>query len=661
MKKPNLMFPVLIFFFFLSGACGLMYEIIWQRMLLLIFGISNFAVATVLSSFMAGLALGSYFFGKKADTIKRPLRLYAFLEIGIALFAFIFPSILDLITSLYTAVHHQFHTTWYLMNLLKFLLCFVVLLIPATLMGGTLPVAVRYIVKSLKHVGNRVGSLYGINTLGAVVGCIAAGFFMIALYGAKETGYIAAVINLTIGLLILLLDSRLSSAPVESLPEKEDTIQQSLKPYPPAVATVILIVAGVSGFCALAFEVLWTRTITFYLQASIYAFPTMLATFLCGSAIGTLLIIKFADKQKSAPMLIGILQLLIGIAAILTLWEFGSIRLLIAKLWATSSRDWFSFLANGFVASSIIMFIPTLFMGMIIPLAAKVYAQTLNNIGGNIGRIYAINTAGAVVGSFITGFVLIPLIGVTKAIFAISAVNIAAGAVVLLLKFSPWKIFRYCVIAASLIFIIGAGIMIIPAKTPLFFNSPYFMNLEAGEKILYYDEGPGATITVRRLSPYVFDNKRYDLIEVNAANVAGTAPGLRVTQKIQGHFPLILYKATTGMDTRFAFILGLGTGESSHCICLHDIEKLDCLELVPGEIKANAQFNDINHKILENKKFQLTINDARNFLMTATKHYDVLESDAVHPEIDIGTYTKEYFEICKARLSEQGIFSSWIP
>jgi len=661
MKKPNLMFPILILFFFLSGACGLMYEIIWQRMLLLIFGISNFAVATVLSSFMAGLALGSYFFGRKADKIKRPLRLYGLLEIGIALFAFIFPNILEFITSVYTAIHHQFHTTWYLMNLLKFLFCFVVLLIPATLMGGTLPIAVRYIVKSLKQVGNRVGTLYGINTLGAVVGCVAAGFFLISSQGAQKTGYIAAVINLSIGIIVLLLDSNVFSAKVEPLPEKDTKTKLSLKTFPPPVTNLILAVAGISGFCALSYEVLWTRAITFYLQASIYAFPTMLATFLCGSALGTILIIKFADKEKSTILLIGILQLLIGVASVLTIWEFGSIRLFIAGLWATGTGDLATFLSNGFTASFIIMFIPTLFMGMIIPLAVKVYTQSMNNIGGSVGHIYAINTAGAVLGSFITGFALIPLIGVTKGIFAISVLNMVAGAVVLFLKDSPLKIFRYCLVAVSLIFVIGAGMIVIPNKTPIFYNSPYFMNLEAGEKILYYNEGPGATITVRRLSPYVFDNNRYDLIEVNAANVAGTAPGLRVTQKVQGHFPLILYKANTGKDPRFAFILGLGTGESSHCICLHDIEKLDCLELVPGEIKANAQFKEINHDILKNNKFQLTINDARNFLLTATKQYDVLESDAVHPEIDIGTYTKEYFEICKARLSKHGIFSSWIP
>ncbi len=627
-----------------------MYEIIWQRLLLLIFGISNFAVAIILSSFMAGLALGSYFFGKKVDTIKRPLRLYAFLEIGIALFAFIFPSILDLITLIYTAIHHQFHTTWYLINLLKFFLCFIVLLIPATLMGGTLPVAIRYIVKDLKYLGNRVGSLYGINTLGAVVGCIAAGFFLIASFGAKETGYIAAGINLTIGLLVLLIDVKLSSTKIQPLPEKDTKIKLSLKPYPPNVANAVLLVAGISGFCALAYEVLWTRAITFYLQASIYAFPTMLATFLCGSAIGSILISKFTDKQKTIPLLIGILQLLISIAAIVTIWEFGSIRLLIARLWVTGDNDWVSFLSNGFIAASIIILVPALLMGMVLPLASKVYAQNIKSVGGNIGHIFAINTAGAVAGSFITGFVLIPQIGVTKAIFVISAINIAAGTFILLLKFSPWKIFRYCAIAVSLIFIIGAGIKIIPAKTPIFYNSPYFNNLEAGEKILFYDEGPGATITVRRLSPYVFDNNRYDLIEVNAVNVAGTAPGLRVTQKVQGHFPLILYKANTGIDPRFAFILGLGTGESSHSICLHDIEKLNCLELVPGEIKTNSQFTEINHEILRNNKFQLTINDARNFLMTATKQYDVLESDAGHPEIDIGTYTKEYFRICKARL-----------
>ncbi len=661
MKKSNLMFPALIFFFFLSGACGLIYEIIWQRQLHLIFGISNFAVATVLSSFMAGLALGSYFFGKKADVIKRPLRLYGFLEIGIAVFALVFPFILDGITSVYTSVHRQFHTAWYFMNLLKFLLCFTVLLIPTSLMGGTLPVAIRYIVTDLKHVGNRVGSLYGINTLGAVIGCVAAGFLLIASYGARGAGYIAALINLAIGLLVLLIDARLSSAKVEPLPEKDTKTRLTLRPYPPSSATVVLVIAGISGFCALAYEVLWTRTVTFYLQSSIYAFPTMLATFLCGSALGSLLIVKFADKQKTALLFIGIIQVLIGAAAAITIWEFGSIRQLMAELWATSSSDWFSFLRNGFVVSVIIMFAPTLFMGMIIPLASKVYIKGMNNMGEGIGHIYAINTVGAVPGSFLTGFALIPLMGITKAIYAISVVSISAGAVVLVLNHSAFKILRYGVIAASLTFIIVVGAKILPGKTPIFYNSPFFSNLEKGDKILFYDEGPGATITVRRLSPNVFDNKRYDLIEVNAANVAGTAPGLRVTQKVQGHFPLILYKANTGKDPRFAFILGLGTGESSHCICLHDIEKLDCLELVPGEIKANSKFNDINYNILQNKKFQLTINDARNFLLTTTRRYDVLESDAVHPEIDIGTNTKEYFEICKSRLSEQGIFSSWIP
>jgi len=203
--------------------------------------------------------------------------------------------------------------------------------------------------------------------------------------------------------------------------------------------------------------------------------------------------------------------------------------------------------------------------------------------------------------------------------------------------------------------------VIVPREKPLWQFSPAFSLLELGERVLFYEEGLGATVSVRLRLPELLDNTRHKVIEVNGTNVAGTTPKLRISQKMQGHLPLILYKAGTGNDPRHTFILGLGSGESAHCMCLHDITKLDCVELAPAEIRAIPHFHEINGNILENPKFHLSLDDARNFLMTTTTEYDVIESDSIHPGISIATYTREYFEICKSRLSEQGIFSSWVP
>ena len=183
-------FRILQVSFFLSGACGLIYETVWHRMLHLVFGSSVFATATVLSAFMTGLALGSFYFGKKTDALKNPLRLYAYLEIGIGVSAVLFPVLLSGTTDLYVGIHRVFETYPILSAFFKFLLCFVILLIPSSLMGGTLPAAVRFVTRDLKTVGNRVGILYGLNTLGAVVGCIAAGYFLIVSLGARETTYL---------------------------------------------------------------------------------------------------------------------------------------------------------------------------------------------------------------------------------------------------------------------------------------------------------------------------------------------------------------------------------------------------------------------------------------------------------------------------------------
>lgn len=253
------------------------------------------------------------------------------------------------------------------------------------------------------------------------------------------------------------------------------------------------------------------------------------------------------------------------------------------------------------------------------------------------------------------------MLGITKGIILLALVNLAGGIVIFLANplLRPALKWSYSITVAAIGLI--SLIALTPGDRPLSLYSPFFGKIHLGDKILYYKEGLGATVTVHQLSPNPFDNTAYKIMEVDGVSVAGTSPALRTTQKFQGHIPLVLYKAFSGKDPAYVFILGLGTGESSHSITLHNIRKLDCLELVSAEIQANSHFSEINKNIMENPKFQLTIEDARNYLLTTRKTYDVIESDSVHPDIDINIYTKEYFNIAKSRLSEYGIFSTWIP
>ena len=665
----NLMYVVLLVFFFLSGACGLIYEIVWQRMLNLVFGTSVYSVATILTAFMGGLALGSWYFGKRADRSARPLMLYALLEIGIGISALFIPLAIKIVTAVYVSLHHVLPQNFTLLTLMKFLLCSIVVLVPTILMGATLPAASRYVIRNLSVVGGRVGGLYGINTLGAVAGTVAAGFFLVVTLGSNLTTFVAASVNITLGILALILDRIVPLAPVAQEEAQPVPSTAPISSVTPAGAdektalprSLILLAAGVSGFCALAYEVYWMRTLTFYGWNSIYAFPTMLASFLCGSALGSLIITWFADRRKFPTVFYGILQIAIALASLYTIWQFTSIGDFAYKIWRLSEPGWSSFVRAGFIVSFITISIPALLMGMVIPLAISLYARDLKKVGSAVGSVYAINTIGCVLGSFFAGFLFIPLFGITVSILIVTALNLVNGTLILMYgPLTRWRWSRPVLALASIVILI-LGIVLVPKDRPISFYSPFYRSLERGDQILFYKEGVGATVSVRQFFPNTYDNGLYKVIEADGINVAGTSPMLRVTQIMQGHMPLILYKAFTGNDPQYAFILGLGSGESSHCITLHPIKRLDCLEIVPAERQANVHFHDINHRILENPKFKLTIEDARNFLLTTTTRYDVIESDSVHPEIDIATYTKEYFKICRDRLTENGIFSTWIP
>jgi spermidine synthase len=660
---------IILTIFFLSGACGLVYEVVWQRMLVLVFGSTAFATATILAAFMAGLALGSLVFGRLADRHRDPLRLFAYQEAGIALFAILAPFIFTWITGVYVSVYQHFQTTFYLLSLLRFALCFLVLLIPTFLMGGTLPVVSRLFVRRFDNLGSGVGSLYGSNTLGAVVGAFCAGFFFIVLFGVRETNYIAAATNVVVagvavGLTTVLASDTQNKADLEPRVAKQkrrsrDARAGGHQAYPNWVSQVVLGVYALSGFCALAYEVLWTRILVFFFHSTTYAFTIMLTTFLFGLALGSFAFARYVDRWRNPLTVLAIVQVLIGILAAFSIWEFGRLDGLVSSL-SADAEGWSTFVVARYAGAFMIMLLPTLLMGLAFPLANKIYALSRESLGRSVGNVYSANTVGAVLGSFAAGFVIIPLIGITNGIALVASLNLLLGGVLVFFNPALRRTLKQAALAGMAI-VVAAGILLFPSGKPLTLYSGVFADVEYGGEILYYDEGIGATLTVHQLPMDPYYNEAFRMLEVDGVNVAGTNPMLRLTQKLQGHLPLILYKASTGRDPRRVFTLGLASGESTYAIATHNIDRVDCAEIVSAQVETAAYFEDINRGILDNPKFSLVLNDARNYLLATQEEYDVIESDTTHPALSQHLFSREYFEIAQRRLSEHGLFSVWLP
>src|SRR5262245_25724047 len=284
--------------FCVSGISGLLYEVAWTRMLHLLFGDTVLATSTVLTAFMAGLALGSWWGGRRIDRRPRVLAVYAALELCIGLSAVLLPLGLDLIRPLYVWLHRQVRATVVLLSLVRFCLAFALLLIPTTLMGATLPVLARYIVRTSATLGWSVGVLYTLNTGGAVLGCFAAGYVLIGSLGLYQTVALGAVLNLGIALVVwigrrLADDGRLGAAVLDAAPVP---LAQGTPVYSAREVHLVLWGFALSGCTALAYEVIWTRALTFFIGNSTYAFSAMLTTFLCGLALGSLIFARVSDR-----------------------------------------------------------------------------------------------------------------------------------------------------------------------------------------------------------------------------------------------------------------------------------------------------------------------------------------------------------------------------
>jgi len=670
-KETRQIFAAVTVCFLCSGATGLIYEVLWTRILGLVFGHTVFAITTVLAAFMAGLGLGSYLFGGLADRSSRPLRLYGFFEVGIGIYALITPFLFSRAEDIYIPFHRAFGLSFFTFSLLQFLLLFLILLIPTTLMGATLPVLSRFFVRSLEVLGGQVGRLYALNTFGAVLGASAAGFHLIPTLGVRTTLLLAAIANIGIGALAVVFDRHLYQlggatvgGQVEALtaPALDANLPVPAPETPSAIAVWLTVAGlGISGAASMMYEVAWTRALALVIGSSTYAFSTMLVTFLTGLAVGSYVYSRVAGRLRITPVFFGGLQLGIGLSALLVTPFFDRLPELFLRIFQISQSPGFMKVVQFFI-SALAMFVPTLFMGATFPCAIQIASTAMNRVGRDVGRVYFVNTGGAIAGTVVAGFLLIPVWGLQFTLKLAVSMNLLLAVAILLASRSAGL--RQGAAVAISVLALG-GLYVAPAwdanimtSGVAIYGRSYFGRLGKAEfrnamaidnHLLYYKDGLSATVSVHRQGELLY-------MRVNGKTDASNSGDMH-TQLMSGHLPMFIRP-----DAKRALVIGMGSGVTAGAVALHPVERIDVIEIEPAVLEAAAFFAKENREVLKNPKAHFAIADGRNFLLASDGGYDVIISEPSNPWMrGIGNlFSLDFYELAAKRLAPKGIVCQWI-
>ncbi len=649
-------------FFFLSGITALIYEIIWTRMLTLVFGHTVYSVSVVLSAFMAGLGCGSYLFGhamdrmmSQSDSKTEPLavlKTYALIEIGVGVMAAVLSVLFAEFDLFYGWMHAWLPESPLLFDGLKVVMSFGLIFIPTALMGATLPIISRYYVTDDSRMNTQVGLLYSLNTLGAVVGCLLTGFFFIASFGVLQTALVAAALNIAIGIGTwrLYQDKMVGVSGCREFPRltlPKWTWTKENRQW--------LAVSFICGFTALAYEVLWTRLLVFSISSTVYAFSLMLAVFLLGISLGSGLAVPVMGRMKNLRTPLLVIQGGIGAYIIFTLFNMQS---LLSEPWNSYNlQDPLTVFSKYFTNSALLMLPPTLLFGMSFPILIKLASDGHKNIGVGTGQIYAANTLGAILGSLVAGFFLLPMLGVETSLILVATINLLM--VPVLFRTGP-----YATANMRKMLTLGMAVLVLLLTLALPENllTGFFMRDSVGprdsKQLLHFSEGITDTVAVFRDEQGQIDKDAKRLITNGISMSASNTIASRY-MKLLAHVPILLSD-----NPQEVLVICFGTGQTAGAAGLHPrVGQVDVVELSKSVIDAGPAFRQENHNVLENPKVNVIIQDGRNHLLTTRKQYDVITGEPPPPRtaFTVNLYTRDYYEMAKARLKPGGLMVQWVP
>ncbi|HOW63957.1 MAG TPA: fused MFS/spermidine synthase [Candidatus Paceibacterota bacterium] len=669
MKSPQVVVATAVFCLWISGAAGLVYEVVWMRYLALFLGSTAYGIIAALVAFMGGLALGNAWIGRFADRIRRPLALYAWLEIGIGLYALVFPAYYEFCHQGFVRVAAGWEPGSRGLLVLKFGFSLLTIFFPTLLMGGTLPVLVKLVTRSLGELRERVSTLYFINSAGAVVGCCVADFWWIPVLGLQATVWAGAGLNLLVGAVGLVVSSWLQEGavrsharaePVASLASEEET-------FTPSELRLAVVGIGLSGFVAMLYEVVWTRMLALALGSSTHAFSIMLITFISGIAVGAWIVGRWRRLRRTLDAFAWT-ELALAATLLLSMGFYDAIPYWFGQISGTLARRPEIFPLYGLAQALVcflVMFVPTLFLGMTLPLVSRIATAELARTGRSVGAVFSVNTLGTVLGAAVTGLWLLPSLGLAGTLMLGISVNAAIGLAVLGRKLPRIRLLVWVgTPVGAAMFVMAASVIFADHWERVFTRALWRLEkplapsayhaLINGTRLNYYRDGAGATVSVESTQQ---GGVQHLTLAVNGKPDASTGNDV-TTQRLLGHIPMLLRP-----ESRQVLVVGLGSGMTCAAVLRHPtVEHLDAVEISPEVAEAARLFSEHNDQVLDHPKFHLAREDAKTFLQLTRRQYDVIVSEPSNPWMAgvAGVFSHEYYRSCRERLTPDGLMVQWV-
>ena len=651
-------FVVVMVLFFATGACGLVYQQLWLRELSLTFGVTVQAVSTVLAAFFGGLALGGWWAGRLSLRTRRPIAWYGIFEIAAGALAIVTPLLLAGAERLYVWFATSFDTSLGVLTVVRFALSFGVLMVPATLMGASMPLIVSSSLFTAGPLGSKVGALYAVNTAGAVLGTVVSGFWLIGWWGLDRTFLVAAMVNIVAGVVATTAARRWDAAPaaadieadikgtVEAAREADveadvEAVARTAPSIGAGARRLVLVAFVVSGLVTLALEVVWFRQLVLFLESSTYAFTVMLATVLVGittgSAAATPLLRRGVGLRALAFIEIGI-----GLAALMSFF-------LLSKTYGVINRA-ADLLGTGpltlvIVASALAMLPATFLMGLAFPVGVELWVDgDRDRSGARVGTFYACNVAAGIVGSLLAGFVLVPVFGTRTSLVLLALAVVAVGVALVWAALPRPPALRWMAATTAVTAVVAVTLVPDPYVSVMYHRFP-------GEQLVWMADDAQTTVSIQQAGTEL-------VMYVDGQHQANTTPAMVAYHRLLGTLPVAVHP-----DPRSALVIGLGGGVSPGATSRAPDVAVTVVEL-SSEVVAGAQFLDaVNNDVVDLPNVDIRVDDGRNHLLLTDERYDIITADVIPPtHAGAGKlWSVEYWELARDALAEGGIMVQWAP
>lgn len=639
--RETALVPALLLF--ASGTAGLIFQVLWIKQLALVVGVDVHAVTAAVSAFFGGLALGGWIFGRSADRHGGPLRLYAWLEIAVL--------VLGLGATLALAqAAAPFAWLESRVGLLAWALPFVLVILPAAAMGGTLPVLMRGLAPRPDRVGMHGARLYAANTAGAIAGTLLAGFVLVPGLGILGSAIAAGALNGAAALAAWRLSARATVAPAAGA---ADVTHAAAGADDVANGRLALLLYAAAGGIALGYEVVWSQAIVQFLSTRTFAFTVVLATYLAGLALGSALAARHVQRVRDPWGAFGLLVAAAGLVALLEFvllgeWLLRAQGSLSAWVQGVSASPLLAACASFALAALTVVFVPTLLLGAAFPFVLRVSVDS-RQVGAGVGRVVALNTLGGIAGTALAGFVLVPYLGLVHALSLLAVAAAVVGVVAVALGSGVRPAARWAVPMVGVLAVIAAAL-----APPDRFAT--LLARARGGELVFYEEGRGATVAVVEQASAT---NRFRRLYIQGVSNSGDAMTSQRYMRLQALLPLIVHNGAP----KSALVIGLGTGITAGAtLAWPGLERRVVAELLPPVVRAVPRFEG-NFGVAADPRVEIRLRDGRRELLQSPQQYDLVTLEPPPPSAAgvVNLYSTDFYRLAAARLQPGGLVAQWLP